>query len=96
MVVGFFVEVVELAKIEFIKQVVLAGEADDIVKLPGTTQCPLDFNHFRPVLNLADLLRKDLGVFGIKPEQHILDGFDVGQNLLFGFKEVGPVISGFF
>ena len=73
MVAGFPVELVEFLEIELLQEGVFALQADQVVEAAGIGQRLFQRQHGVAVLDLADLLGKHLGVFGIETEQHVLD-----------------------
>ena len=91
-VAGFAVELVELLEVELLQQAVVALQADQVVEAAGIGQRLLERQHGGAVLNLADLLGKLLGVFGIEAEQDVLDCFDFLRDLFGGFEQVGVVL----
>ena len=86
---GLVGERAEFAEVELVEQLVLAGEADEVVEVFGVLQGLDDAAHLGLVFDLADLLGEDLGVLGVVVEECVLDGLDVGSDLVCGLEEVG-------
>ena len=93
MIVRLGGELVEFSEVELVEQFVLAGKPDEIVKALRIIQSFNDFAHFSAINDLRDLLRKNLGVGGVKMEKSILDRLNIGENFGLGFEQIGVTLQ---